>query len=201
MIRLKKLVGLTGKTGAGKSTVSAYFKDKGAYIIDGDIVARKVFSDDETLIDKLINAFGNVLNEDKTLNRSELAKKAFSTSENTELLNSIMHPAINKLIEKEAEKAFSNHNVVIVDAAAIIESGFADKCDALVVVTAPVETRKNRIMARDSLSEENAIIRINGQKDDDFYLSKADFIIDNDGNGDELKKQLAKLEKEIFTLE
>lgn len=201
MIRLKRLVGLTGKTGAGKSTVSAYLKEKGAYIIDGDIVAREVFSSDETLIDKLVDAFGNVLNDDKTLNRSDLAKKAFSSPENTELLNSIMHPAINRLIESEAEKAFSNHNVVIVDAAAIIESGFADKCDILVVVTAPVEIRKNRIMVRDSITEENALIRINGQKDDDFYLSKADFIIDNDGNGEELKKQLAKLEKEIFAFE
>ncbi len=201
MIWLRKLVGLTGKTGAGKSTVSVYFKEKGAYIIDGDIVARKVFSVDETLIGNLENAFGNVLNDDKTLNRSELAKKAFSSPENTELLNSIMHPAINKLIEKEAEKAFETHKVVIVDAAAIIESGFADKCNLLVVVTAPVEIRKNRIMARDSITEENALIRINGQKDDVFYLSKADFIIDNNGNGEELKKQLAKLEKEIFAFE
>ncbi len=200
-MRLKKLVGLTGKTGAGKSTVSIYFKEKGAYIIDGDIVARKVFSEDETLIDKLVNAFGNVLNDDKSLNRSELAKKAFSSPENTKLLNSIMHPAINELIEKEAVKAFGNHNVVIVDAAAIIESGFADKCDLLIVVTAPVETRKNRIMARDSITEESALIRINGQKDDEFYLSKADFIIHNNGNGDELKNQLSKLEKEIFTFE
>ena len=200
-MRLKKLVGLTGKTGAGKSTISAYFKEKGAYILDGDVVARKVFSVDGTLVNKLVNTFGNVLNEDNTLNRSELAKKAFSSPENTRLLNTIMHPAINKLIEAEAEKAFQSYDVVIVDAAAIIESGFADKCDSLIVVTAPVETRKNRIMARDSITEENALIRINGQKDDEFYHSRADFIIDNNGDNNELKKQLAKLEKEIFTLE
>ena len=122
MIRLRKLVGLTGKTGAGKSTVSAYLREKGAYIIDGDIVARKVFVEDETLISKLTDAFGNILNDDKTLNRALLAKKAFSSSENTKILNSIMHPAINKLIEDETEKAFEAYNVVIVDAAAIIES-------------------------------------------------------------------------------
>lgn len=201
MIRLRKLVGLTGKTGAGKSTVSAYLREKGAYIIDGDIVARKVFVEDETLISKLTDAFGNILNDDKTLDRALLAKKAFSSSENTKILNSIMHPAINKLIEDETEKAFEAYNVVIVDAAAIIESGFADKCDKLVVVTAPLETRKNRIMARDSITEENAIIRINGQKDDKFYLSRADYIIDNDGDEDKLNSQLKTLEKEIFALE
>jgi dephospho-CoA kinase len=64
-----------------------------------------VFSEDETLIDKLEKAFGNIINDDETLNRSELAKKAFSSPENTELLNSIMHPAINKLIEAEPSNA------------------------------------------------------------------------------------------------
>lgn len=200
-MRLRKLIGLTGKTGAGKSTVSAYFKEKGAYIIDGDVVARNVFNVDKTLIDKLVVAFGNILNEDKTLNRSELAKRAFSSPENTELLNSIMHPAINNLIETEVEEAFENYSVVVVDAAAIIESGFTKRCDCIIIVTAPVEIRKKRIMARDSLSEENALIRINGQKDDEFYLSKADFVVNNDGDSEELKAQLIKLEKEIFTVE
>lgn len=201
MVWLKKLVGLTGKTGAGKSTVSAYLNEKGAYVIDGDVVARKVFSEDKTLIEKLVNAFGNVLNEDGSLNRSQLAKKAFSSPENTALLNEIMHPSINNLIETEAEKAFEDHKVVVVDAAAIIESGFADKCDILIVVTAPEEIRKTRIMARDAITEENAIIRIKGQKEDDFYLSKADFVINNNGNDDELKNKLSVLEKEIFAFE
>ena len=84
MVWLKKLVGLTGKTGAGKSTVSAYLKEKGAYVIDGDVVARRVFSEDKSLIEKLVNAFGNVLNDDGTLNRSGLAKKAFASPENTD---------------------------------------------------------------------------------------------------------------------
>lgn len=194
---MKKLVGLTGKTGAGKSTVSEYLRKKGAYIIDGDIVARQVLSTDETLLPQLCERFGNVLNDDGTLNRKKLAAFAFSTPESTDALNSIMHPAINKAIHSEAEKAFEAYDVVIVDAAAIIESGFADECDILIVVHAPFDVRKERIIKRDGISEKDAEIRMNGQKDDEFYLSRADIII-NSYLPHNLNDELLKAEKELF---
>lgn len=195
---MKKLVGLTGKTGAGKSTVSALLKEKGAYIIDGDIVARKVLVDNVALLNKLKDEFGcGIINPDGTLNRRALAKEAFSTPGKTEKLNSIMHPAINDFIFEEAEKAFSDYDVVIVDAAAIIESGFVQKSDYLIVVHAPVEIRKERIIKRDRLTEADADVRINGQRDDDFYLSKADFIFNNYSPYN-IEEQLSQLEKELF---
>lgn len=195
---MKKLVGLTGKTGAGKSTVSALLKEKGAYIIDGDIVARKVLVDNVALLNKLKDEFGcGIINPDGTLNRRALAKEAFSTPGKTEKLNSIMHPAINDFIFEEAEKAFSDYDVVIVDAAAIIESGFTEKSDYLIVVHAPVEIRKERIIKRDGLSEGDADVRINGQKEDEFYLSKADFIFNNYSPYN-IEEQLSQLEKELF---
>lgn len=190
---MKRLIGLTGKTGAGKSTVSAYLKEKGAFIIDGDIVAREVLLTDKSLLEKLSEAFGKDILENGALNRRLLAKKAFCDSEKTELLNSIMHPAINDAIQEKCEEAFKAYNVVVVDAAAIIESGFADECELLLVVTAPVEVRKKRIMERDMLSEEDALIRINGQKDDGFYLSKATHEIKNFEPFD-YKKQIDSIE-------
>ena len=195
---MKKLVGLTGKTGAGKSTVSALLKEKGAYIIDGDVVAREVLVDNNDLLNKLKKEFGEgIINPDGTLNRHALAKEAFLTPEKTEKLNSIMHPAINDIIFEEAEKAFSEYDVVIVDAAAIIESGFTEKSDYLIVVHAPREIRKERIINRDGLSETDAEIRINGQKDDGFYLSKADFVFNNFPPHD-TQQQFLQLEKELF---
>ena len=195
---LKKLVGLTGKTGAGKSTVSALLKEKGAYIIDGDIVARRVLVENVALLNELKDEFGcGIMNSDGTLNRLALAKEAFSTPENTEKLNSIMHPAINDYIFKEAEKAFSEYDVVIVDAAAIIESGFTEKSDYLIVVHAPVAIRKERIIKRDGLTESDANVRINGQKDDDFYLSRADFVFKT-FSPYSIEEQLSQLEKELF---
>jgi dephospho-CoA kinase len=196
---MKKLVALTGKTGAGKSTVSEYLSRKGAYIIDGDIVAREVLAVDETLISKLCETFGDILNEDGSLNRKKLAAEAFSSAENTCKLNSIMHPAINSVINERAEKAFGAYDVVVVDAAAIIESGFADKCDNVVVVHAPYDVRKERIIKRDDLSEKDALIRLNGQKDDSFYLEKADFVVNN-YDPYVLKDELERLEKELFNI-
>ena len=195
---MKKLVGLTGKTGAGKSTVSALLKEKGAYIIDGDIVARRVLVENVALLNELKDEFGcGIMNPDGTLNRLALAKEAFSTPENTEKLNSIMHPAINDYIFKEAEKAFTEYDVVIVDAAAIIESGFTEKSDYLIVVHAPVAIRKERIIKRDGLTESDANVRINGQKDDEFYLSRADFVFKT-FSPYSIEEQLSQLEKELF---
>lgn len=194
---MKKLVALTGKTGAGKSTISEYLSHKGAYIIDGDVVAREVLSIDETLITKLCDAFGDILNEDGSLNRKKLAAAAFSSAENTNKLNSIMHPAINRVIQEKANTAFENYDVVVVDAAAIIESGFADECDYIVVVHAPFDVRMKRIISRDNLSEEDALIRLNGQKADEFYLDKADFVVKN-YEPYILKEEIEHLEKELF---
>ena len=108
-----------------------------------------------------------------------------------------MHPAINGKIQSEANEAFKTHNVVIVDAAAIIESGYADTCDKLIVVTAPEEIRKERIIKRDNISEKDAVIRINGQKSDNFYLSKADYVIKN-YEPFELNEELQQLINDIF---
>lgn len=195
---MKKTVALTGKTGAGKSTVSDYLRKKGAYIIDGDIIAREVLQTDENLLGELCRKFGeDILNSDKTLNRRALAQKAFSSAEKTELLNSVMHPAINNEIQRKTDEAFEKYDVVIVDAAAIIESGFADKCDLLVTVHAPEDIRKERIIKRDNMTEKDALIRIKGQKDDSFYLDKADFVINN-FEPYSLEEQLSQLEKELF---
>lgn len=196
----KTVVGLTGKTGAGKSTVAAYFRDKGAYVIDGDVVARKVLEEDKNLVIKLEEAFSGILNSDGTLNRKALASKAFVSPRATALLNSIIHPAINASIKKDVGKAFETYDIVIVDAAAIIESGFADECDYLLVVHAPFDVRKERILERDAISEKDALIRMNGQKNDEFYLSRADLVIKNYPPYD-FKNELQKAEKIIFNAE
>ena len=172
-------IGLTGKTGAGKTTVASYLKEKGCYIIDGDIIARQITEKGSDVLPILQEAYGDdILDENGELIRKRLAERAFSTKENTALLNSITHPAIKKICEKEIAFAESQeYKTAVIDAAAILESDCKNLCDKIVVVHADKDTRLARILNRDAITKEQAITRINAQKDDDYYFSQADIII------------------------
>ena len=172
-------IGLTGKTGAGKSTVAAYLKEKGCYIIDGDVIARQITEKGSEVLPLLQKAFGeDILDENCELIRKRLAERAFSTKENTALLNSITHPAIKKRCESEMALAEGQgYKTAVIDAAAILESDCKDLCGKIVVVHADEETRLQRILSRDGITYEQAMTRINAQKDDDYYFSQADIII------------------------
>ena len=179
-------IGLTGQTGAGKSTFAIYLKKYGFVHIDTDAISREVT--DEQL-PKLVGRFGNgILTENGTLNRKVLAKKAFSSEENTRALNSIMHPAIIKKAEENGAVG------AVVDGAALIESGTIGTFDTSVCVCASEETRKDRIIKRDNLSDEDATIRIKGQKNEEFYISNTEHAIRNDAVGD-LERQADELMK------
>ena len=174
-------LGLTGKTGAGKSTVCEYLKEKGCFIIDGDKIARDILLPGKPAVKELADAFGeDIILPDGTVDRRIVAARAFSTPENTDLLNRITHPHITKefirLIE-EAEK--EGYKAAVIDAAALLESDCKNLCDKIAVVTAPEEIRLSRILKRDSISKEDAMTRIRAQKEDDYYFSRADIIIKN----------------------
>ena len=175
------IYGLTGQTGAGKSTVASMLKDKGYLIIDGDIAARKVVEKDSPVLKKLCEEFGDdILNCDKTLNRSALAKKAFSSEANRQKLNRITHPAITRWTLREIKDNFTpDMKGVIVDAAAIFDSEIIRYCSKVIVVVSPVEIRLKRIMKRDSIDLSAAFLRINAQPDEQYYKDKADIVIRN----------------------
>lgn len=176
-----KIIGLTGKTGSGKSTVSQILSEKGYGIVDADAVARKVVEVGSPLLKILAENFGSeVINPDGSLNRKELSKRGFATKEATEKLNSLMHPMITEYMENEVERLHNDgFENIIIDAAALFESGFEKKCDKVFVVTAPYDVRLERILSRDNLTEEAARLRMDAQKCDEYYDEKADFIIRN----------------------
>ena len=176
-----KIIGLTGLTGAGKSTVAQKLMAYGCYHIDADKVARDVINNSEDVKNKLKEHFGDdVINEDGTTNRPLLASRAFANEESTNALNEITHPAVTeeiKSIIKDMEEI--GYRGVIIDAIALFESGEDALCDFTVAVVAPKEIRLERIMKRESITEEKALERINAQKDESFFTSRADFVLWN----------------------
>ncbi|MGN0569604.1 MAG: dephospho-CoA kinase [Candidatus Fimenecus sp.] len=176
-----KIIGLTGLTGAGKSTVAFKLMAYGCYHIDADKVAREVINGDENVKNKLKKQFGDdVINGDGTVNRPLLASRAFADEESTEALNAITHPAVTeKIREIIDEKKDLGYSGIIIDAIALFESGEDKLCDFTVAVTAPEDIRLERIMTRDKISREKALERINAQKDESFFTKQADFIIWN----------------------
>ena len=176
-----KIIGLTGLTGAGKSTVAQKLMAYGCYHIDADKVARNVINNNENVKNKLKERFGDdVINPDSTINRPILGTRAFADEQSTNDLNAITHPAvieeIKSIIEDIEEVGYRG---VIIDAIALFESGLDALCDFKVTVIAPKEIRLERIMKRDNITEEKALERINAQKDESFFTSKADFVLWN----------------------
>lgn len=173
--------GLTGKTGAGKSTVAALLREKGWYVIDGDLLARKVTEPGSPVLDQLAAAFGgDLLREDGSLDRRALVQRLHEVPNGVDLLNAITHPAIDALVQQELEAAEkAGYDRCLFDAAALLESPSRGRCDKIIVVTAPEDVRLQRILLRDGLSEPQAKARMEMQKDDGWYLSQADDVIRN----------------------
>ncbi len=175
------VIGLTGKTGAGKSTVSRYLEKKGCYIIDGDKIARDILLPGRPAVKELASYFGeDIVLPDGNIDRSKVAERAFSSPENTDALNRITHPHITETFTREISAAEKGgYKAAVIDAAALLESDCKNLCQKIVVVTAPEEIRLQRILLRDGISEERAMMRIKAQKNDEYYFSQSDVIIRN----------------------
>ena len=181
------VIGLTGQTGAGKSTVCTILKDKGCHIVDTDLLARKAVENPE-VIERLCDKFGDDIISGGVLDRRELARRAFATPEGTKALNLITHPEITRLAVEEIHKAESEGaKAAIIDAALLFESPLTAVCDKTVCVAADEKIRLERIMKRDGISESDASLRMNAQPDEEYYKSKSDIIINNNGEDLDVK--------------
>lgn len=185
------VVGLTGNIGCGKSSLSNIFReDFKIDIIDADIISRNIFKD-EVLLNQVFKAFGDsIKNPDNTLNRKKLGNIVFNDEEKLIQLNNLTHPRIKEqildsieLIKKEEK------NIVIIDAALLVEGNYLDLIDKLLVVYCKEDVQIQRIINRDLCSKEEALSRINSQLSQEEKISYADYKIDNSGSYDELKKR------------
>ena len=184
------VVGLTGQTGAGKTTVSEAFRKNGYAVINADLVAREVTAD-PYVTKRLGELFGaDVLNEDGTLNRKVLGNKVFSDPNELLKLNTVLHPMIVKRIEEIIETlAQSGQKRILLDAPTLFESGANRLCDKTLAVLADEELRKKRIMERDGLTEAEALRRIKAQHPASYYRTKSSFTLRNNGTAEQLEKE------------
>lgn len=183
------VVGLTGPTGAGKSSVTDVAKNLGFKIIDCDALARLAVEKGSDGLAYIVKAFGDgVLNSDGTLNRKQLAALAFSASDKTELLNKTLLPHIVKLIKAQIDVP-----LVLLDAPTLFESGADSLCDDVIVVLCDEKTRKERIIKRDGIDESAAELRIKAGKDDNFYIERSNNIVYNDCELSVLNLKIQKL--------
>lgn len=183
------IIGLTGPTGAGKSTASEAAEKLGFKIVDCDKLAHAAVEKGTAGYNAVITAFKtDILNCDGTIDRKRLAKAAFSSKENTELLNRTLLPHIVLLVKEEADA-----EMVLLDAPTLFESGINSMCDATVAVLAYEEIRLERITARDGIDNEAAMLRIRAGKPDAFYKENADYIIYNNGETEKFIFEFKKI--------
>lgn len=183
---MKSIIGLTGPTGSGKSSLRQVAENFGAAFIDCDTIVHHLFETDADCIKAVAAAFGEDTVENGRVNRKALALKAFASKEATRLLNETVFPFVTYAILKEISA--KKEQIVILDAPTLYESGIDEICCLSVAVLADKKQRTRRIKERDNLSDEAAELRLTAGKEDEFYLNKAQKIIYNNNDIKALQK-------------
>ena len=183
------IIGITGQSGCGKSTVSRLFQEKNYFVIDCDKVAHNVMSNNNDMLEEIRQEFGNGVFNGNDIDRKKLGNVVFHDSVKLSALNRITH----KYIVKKVMELLANNPNCVIDAPLLFESGLDKICDKKIFVYCPEEIRINRITERDGITKEYAISRTKSQKDDLYYRSRCDMVVLNDGEA-EILPQL----KEIF---
>jgi len=183
------VVGLTGQTGAGKSTVSGIFVRHGFQHIDADKISREVVEPGKPCLDELFDYFGEkIRNPDGTLNRKALAEIVFTDRKKLESLDSICYPFITEeILRRISAYAEDGSQFVLLDAPTLFESRASDFCDMIISVLAPPEIRLTRIIERDGLTEQAALNRMNAQLEEQFFIRHSDYVIRNQDTLEQLK--------------
>jgi dephospho-CoA kinase len=192
------VVGLTGSVGTGKSTVTRFFKELGAYVIDWDEVAREVTHPHSKAWKEIVECFGKgILNDDLTINRQNVADMVFSDREKMTKLNQIIHPQVFREDERITDeiKNLDRDALIIKDIPLLFEVTRPIFVDKTVVVSASQQTQLRRLEKK-GMSREDAQNRIRSQLPLEEKIKSADFVIDNDGPLEETRKQV----KEIHSL-
>lgn len=193
---MTRLIGLTGGIASGKSTASNILKELGATIIDADRIARKIVKKGNPALSEIEEYFGkDILLSNGELNRKKLANIVFNNKEDLKKLNEITHPYIYMDVSNEINyhKDICKKDLIILDAALLIESDLIDLVEEIWLVAVSEEIQLKRLMDRDKISREDAKSRINTQMPLEIKKQYANRIIDNSKDIDYLKLQLGQI--------
>lgn len=200
------VIGLTGQSGAGKTTVCRVFEEKGFAIINADMIARQIMEKGMPCLAELTECFGNdILNEDCSLNRKKLADIVFGDKEKLKQLNAISYPYITSEILNRIKKLSDEKcKYVLLDAPTLFESRADDFCNLIISVTATEKNRTSRVAMRDGITPEQIKKRFSSQHTERFFINHSDYIIKNNKSVDELiekAKEVAEKIKEYYNAE
>ena len=175
------ILGITGGTGCGKTTLLNVLRDLGGLVLDCDAIYHELLQTDRDLLAAIEARFPGTV-ENGVLQRKKLGNVVFSDEKALLDLNRITHGAVKaEVLRRLAEKP----SLAAIDAIGLIEGGLAELCDLTVAVTAPREDRVRRLMARNSISAEYAEKRIDAQKDPSWYRENCDYVLENTGTEQE----------------
>lgn len=186
------IIGLTGGIASGKSTVSTMLAELGAYVIDADEIARTIVMPHQPAWRSIVAHFGDkVLLPDGTINRKILGDKIFINKLERLCLEEITHPYIKDQVKKSIAKAeLLGNNIVVLDVPLLFEIGWNKMVDEIWVVYVEEETQVSRLVARNKLTQQQAIDRINSQMSLAEKVQQADVVIDNNFNIEYARKQV-----------
>ncbi len=189
------ILGLTGFSGAGKSTVAAIFQENGFYHIDCDRLVHEEVYQDPQVLTALADAFGAEILQEQRLDRAALRARTMGNAQALKKLNQIVMPFILAAIQAKMD-AHSGENIIL-DAPLLLESGLDQKCDRVLSVIADRKEAAERIMERDHLRPEEAEKRLSSQHPAAFYTEKSDYVLCNSEDFDALHQHTLELIQKI----
>lgn len=190
------IIGLTGGIASGKSTVSALLLDKGAQLVDADVIAREVMLPGHPVLAAVVRHFGeDILAADGTLDRAKLGNIVFQNPEARQRLNGLTHPAIRQEIKDRMYRLEEEDpdRLIVVDIPLLYESELDNLFEKVIVVYVPRDIQRARLVERNGLTTEQAESRLNSQMDLEVKRSRADYVIDNSSDLKHTEAQVAAL--------
>ncbi len=191
------ILGITGGTGCGKTTLLDEIRRAGGMVLDCDAIYHTLLRTDRDMLTALKMRFPSAFT-DGTLDRKALGRIVFSDAEALAALNAITH----RCVRREVERALTAHPpLAAIDAISLIEAELAPLCDLTIAVTAPLEARVTRLCARDGISREYALSRIRAQHENAWFSAQCDYTLTNDSDPNTFRAKCVAFLKETCIID